>query len=261
MISERDSVFFISDAHFGIHMPGYDNREKLFKELVDQICCRGTDLIIVGDLFDFWVEYRHAIRPDYFPVLVQLSRLVESGVKVHYLAGNHDFALGEFLQRTIGISVYENSLDLQLQGRKIHLFHGDGILKKDVGYRVLKSLLRNKAYQKLYKMIHPDLGVAFGIFCSGSSRKYTSRRISQAIIEEYRQAAFKDLQNSASDLVIYGHTHHGELVRFGSKEYCNTGAWLVHQNFATLLNGEMILWKYVQGSAPVKVDPIDLKIG
>ncbi|MFW6245480.1 MAG: UDP-2,3-diacylglucosamine diphosphatase [Fibrobacterota bacterium] len=260
MNPDRKAVYFISDAHFGIDLPGYENREKLFRSLVDRMLKSATDLFIVGDLFDFWIEYRFAIRPDYFAVLHELARLVESGVKVHYMAGNHDFALGSFLENSVGVNIHHGELDLNLQGKKVHLFHGDGILKKDVGYRILRKLLRNKTYQKLYKLIHPDLGVAFGIFCSGSSRKYTTRRLRSSIVEDYREAARRTLEQGY-DLVVYGHTHHGEIVRFGHREYLNTGAWLMHQNYATLLDGKLTLWKYVQGSEPVKVAPIDLKRG
>ncbi|MFP4164753.1 MAG: UDP-2,3-diacylglucosamine diphosphatase [Chitinispirillaceae bacterium] len=261
MNPDRDTVYFISDAHFGIHMPGYENRELLFRSLVDRMLSNATDLFIVGDLFDFWIEYRFAIRPDYFPVLYDLARLVQAGVRVHYLAGNHDFALGSFLEKRVGVTVHCDEVNLQIQGKSVHLFHGDGILKKDVGYRILKKLLRNRTCQKLYKIIHPNQGIAFGIFCSGSSRKYTSRRLRPSMVEEYRMAARHVLETQGNDLVVYGHTHHGELINFGEKAYLNTGAWLVHQNYATLFKGKVSLWKFVQDSEPEPVAPIDWKRG
>jgi len=241
MNSGRDTIYFVSDAHFGVGVNPPDYRVELFEDLTSQMCKRATDLFIVGDLFDFWIEYRFAIRPDYFPVLHELYRLVKSGVKVHYLAGNHDFALGAFLEKTLGLSIYHGVLDLELQGRKVHLCHGDGILSRDVRYRVSKVFLRNRLFQKLYKILHPDIGVAFGIYCSKSHRKYSELRLTPDIIEKYRHAAHKRMKKKECDLVIFGHTHHGELHKFDEGEYCNTGAWMNHYNYAALCDGKIEL--------------------
>ncbi|MCL2688785.1 MAG: UDP-2,3-diacylglucosamine diphosphatase [Chitinispirillia bacterium] len=244
-MSSRDTVYFISDAHFGIGTKSPDYRVELFKDLTAQMCERATDLFIVGDLFDFWIEYRFAIRPDYFPILHELRRLVEAGVKVHYLAGNHDFAFGPFLKKTIGISIYNDTLQLELQGRKVHLCHGDGILRHDVSYRISKIFLRNKLLQKLYKIIHPDIGVAFGIYCSKSHRKYSELRRTPEIIEKYRRAARKRMKQKACDLVVFGHTHYGEIHKFDEGEYCNTGAWMNHYNYAVLRDGNIELKSFL----------------
>ena len=238
--SGRDTIYFISDAHFGVGVKPPDYRVEHFRDLTAQMCKRATDLFIVGDLFDFWIEYRFAIRPDYFPVLHELYRLVESGVKIHYLAGNHDFALSPFLEKTMGISVYHDTLQLELQGRKVYLSHGDGIL----GYRISKVLLRNKLFQKLYKILHPNIGVAFGIYCSKLSRKYSVRRLTPETIEKYRGAAHKIMKQKTHDLVIFGHTHHGEICKFDEGEYCNTGAWMNHYNYAVMCDGKIELKTY-----------------
>ncbi|MDG5815694.1 UDP-2,3-diacylglucosamine diphosphatase [Chitinispirillales bacterium ANBcel5] len=261
MTTKRDTIYFISDAHFGISIEGDENRDQQFCTLTDSIKNDASDLFILGDLFDFWIDYKHAIRPDYFLILHELRKLVEAGIKVHYLAGNHDFALGPFLKETVGVAINYDTLDITLQGKKVHLFHGDGILKGDVGYRVLKRLLRNKFYQKMYKLLHPDIGVGFGVFCSGSSRKYTSKLLTPSLVEEYRSCAFKTIRDGGYDIVLYGHTHHGEIVYDGDTIYCNTGAWLLHRNYATLKAGELSLWQFSQDSHPKKVSPIDLKSG
>ncbi|MDR0306036.1 MAG: UDP-2,3-diacylglucosamine diphosphatase [Chitinispirillales bacterium] len=240
MNRDRDTIFFISDAHFGVAVQEPDNRIKLFKDLTAQMRRSASDLFIVGDLFDFWIEYRFAIRPDYFPVLHELYRLVESGVKVHYLAGNHDFALGPFLEKSVGLSIYHGSLDLALQGRKVHLCHGDGVLSRS-GDRITNAMLRNKTFQKLYKIIHPDIGVAFGAYCSRTNRKISVLRLTPEVIEKYRQAARLRMKERKSDLVVFAHTHHGELHKFDEGEYCNTGAWMNHYNYATLRSGKMEL--------------------
>ena len=252
-------ICFISDAHFGVPVPGYDNREERFIQLCSCEAENWSELYIVGDLFDFWVEYRWAIRPDYFNILHQLKLLVDRGIAVHYLAGNHDFALGSFLEKTIGISVYPGAVEKVIQGRRVYAFHGDGLLKKDFGYRILKLLLRNPVNQLIYKMMHPNIGVPFGSFISGSSRKYLNRPEGSEFLEEYRVHAQRQLKNG-SDLVIYGHIHYPDLVRYGDLGiYCNTGAWLKYYSYATMENGEITLLQFQEDGSSAAVPSIDIK--
>lgn len=252
---QKNTVYFISDAHFGISLDGCNDREEHFFKLLDEISDSMSTLYIIGDLFDFWIEYANAIRPDYFNVLYHLKLLVDSGVEVHYLAGNHDFALGSFLPEKIGITIHPNDFTTTIQGKKVYLFHGDGLLRKDFGYRVLKRILRNKFNQWLYKLIHPDIGVRLGSFCSGSSRKYLGPRFLEAFKKEYRDHA-KEYLLKGNEIVIFSHTHSGELVQFPSGLYCNTGAWLVHYNYASMKDGELKLWSYAPGSSAQEILPL-----
>jgi UDP-2,3-diacylglucosamine hydrolase len=252
------TALFISDAHFGIPIYGDIERERYFADLLENFPSELSDLFIIGDLFDFWIEYRYAIRSDYFTVLHTLKKIVDKGINIHYLAGNHDFALGSFLRDVIGINIQHDVYNLTIQGKKVHLFHGDGLIKQDIGYRILKSILRNKFNQKLYKILHPDFGVQLGSFFSGSSRKYLRRNIPQWIIEEYRDHAKKTL-DQGFDIVVYGHTHIGELCKFESGIYLNTGSWLINHHYATMTDGELALWSYQPGSAPQQLSPINLK--
>lgn len=253
------TVYFISDAHFGIPVEGGEYREVHFANLLENAPATLSDLYIVGDLFDFWIEYRFFIRADYFPVLHTIKKLVERGVRVHYLAGNHDFALGPFLKDITGIEIYLDYLNVEIQGRRVHFFHGDGLLKNDIGYRILKKIFRNPLNQKFYKTLHPDLGVSIGSFFSGSSRKYLRRFLSKSIIQEYRQHARLKLEEG-NDLVVFGHTHHAEHCIFQSgSTYLNTGAWLVHYNYASMTDGKISLWRYRPDGPAELIDPVVLK--
>lgn len=256
----NQTVFFISDAHFGIPVQGGEYREEHFADLLENAPKNLSDLYIIGDLFDFWVEYRYTIRSDYFSVLFSLKKLVQRGVKVHYLAGNHDFALGSFLKEIIGIDIYHNSLEIEIQGKRVYLFHGDGLIKKDMGYRILKKVLRNPFNQRLYKLLHPDWGVTIGSFFSGSSRKYLRKFLSESIIREYRNHALKQLE-AGNDIVIYGHTHRAELCHFDSGIYLNTGSWLINYNYASMTDGEVSLWRYRPDMLPESISAMALKQG
>ncbi|MBD3391593.1 MAG: hypothetical protein GF418_06045 [Chitinivibrionales bacterium] len=243
LMSNDKPAFFISDAHLGIECPGYDARGRNLAAFLQELRGRAGSLFIVGDLFDFWVEYAHAIRPVYFNVLHHLRNLIETGTVVHYLAGNHDFALGPFLRNTIGMHTYFDHLELVLQGKKLHLHHGDGLIAGEAGYRVLRSFLRNPVLQACYKLMHPNIGVPLAKFFSGSSRHLFTRRCSEDKLAAYRNEARK-LLSRGSDIVIFGHSHHAELLRLDGAIYCNTGEWIRRYTYAKLEEGELTLWEY-----------------
>jgi len=245
MDSVRDSVFFVSDGHFGL---GNDEagKNRCFAEMAAEMRGRATDLYILGDLFDFWIEYRHAIRPDYFLVLHELRGLVQAGVKVHYLTGNHDFALGNFLEKTVGVAVGK-TMHASLQGRNVYMRHGDNI-NKSGGLKFAERLMHSRFLQTLYKALHPNIGVKLGRLCSAASKKRSRERgISEEDLQKYRRAAQTYLKSKKCDLVILAHTHHSELVRFDEGEYCNTGSWMDNYDYAVMRGGEIRLCRWLVG--------------
>lgn len=252
------TVYFISDAHLGGPFKDAPEWERTMLEFFRTIQDRASAVYILGDLFDFWIEYRHAIRPDYFNTIHALRQLVERGVAVHYFAGNHDFALGPFLSETVGVRIYHGPHDCMLQGRAVHLYHGDGLIKKDVGYRILRRVLRNPLNQRLYKLLPPYIGVPLGSFCSGTSRRCNEHRMTESILAEYRENARRRL-NGGSDIVFYAHTHEPEFSRWGDKTYCNTGAWMRNYNFATMQDGLVRLWNYRLGAEPLEIPAVERK--
>ncbi len=245
--------YFVSDAHLGIAMPGYEMRQSDLFSFFDEVEKDGEALYIVGDLFDFWIEYKHAIRPDYSIVVARLHKLIRSGTPVHYLAGNHDFALGPFLSDTIGAAIHHDHFQTRIQGKNVHLYHGDGLVKKDVGYRLLKKILRNPINQRLYKLLHPDLGVPLALFFSGNSRKMLANWLTEEKLQEYRQSAERLLDNS--DIVVFGHTHRPEIREFGEKIYVNTGEWIRKYTYAKMENGRMSLWQWFTDKPAEEISP------
>lgn len=258
----RNTVYFISDAHLGAPFKDAAEWERQLIGFLRSIADHAGALYILGDLFDFWIEYRHAIRADYFPVVHELRKLVEQGVEIHYFAGNHDFAFGPFITFTLGMIVHPGHEQMALQGRHIHFYHGDGLLRNDVGYRILKSLLRNRAYQAMYKLLPSSVGIGLAALVSGSSRKHREgSRDNEKIIAEYREHARMYL-GKGNDIVFLGHSHHAELSSWGDdKIYCNTGAWMRHYNFATMTDGKVRLWRYRGALGPEEVSPIERKNG
>jgi UDP-2,3-diacylglucosamine hydrolase len=255
---KRETIYFISDAHLGAPQPDAPQWEKQVIEFMRSIAGRAASLYILGDLFDFWIEYRNRVRPDYVPVVNELKELVADGVPIHYFAGNHDFALGPLITDTLGITVYPGHDEAMLQGKRVHLFHGDGLIRADAGYRLLKKILRNRLNQKLYKILPPQLGIGLASFFSGTSRKLGQGFWTEAVIAEYRAHA-REYLDKGNDIVFFAHSHKAELSRWGDKYYCNTGAWMRSCNFATMTEGNVRLWRYRGDGAPEEIPATDRK--
>ena len=137
------ALYIFSDAHLGAHSP---EKESQKKEKIKEICALvkndGDRLVILGDLFDFWFEYKHTAPKEFHDVLFMLSQLIESGIKVDYVSGNHDFWMGDFFAEQMGITLYRDEYDFEYDSKKFHLIHGDGLSPKDKGFRFLKKILR-----------------------------------------------------------------------------------------------------------------------
>ncbi len=243
MTVSPSAAYFVSDAHLGISLPPHDNRETDLIGFLRRLEGNATHLFILGDLFDFWIEYRHAVRPEYFEALYALRRLSDAGTRIHYLMGNHDFALGPFLVDHVGLRIHEHYRCETLQGRKVYLFHGDGLIRADYGYRILKRILRNKRNQQLYRLLHPTLAIGLASFFSGSSRALLARRCGPEVLREYRRHA-RELLRRDNDIVVFGHTHAPEITEWDDGTYCNCGEWIRQYTYAVMREGRISLWRY-----------------
>jgi UDP-2,3-diacylglucosamine hydrolase len=235
-----EKTYFISDVHLG-ELPPVKEQERVtrFISFLQQLESQASRIFFVGDLFDFWFEYKYAIPKKHFPTLHQLARLREKNIEIHYLPGNHDFWLGEFFEKELGIHTYDNEWTGEMGGKKFYLFHGDGVAKKDVGYRMLRRFLRNKINLKLFRLIHPDCGIPFARFVSGSSRQYTNN-IKLNDHDDYLQFA-RDRFTEGYDYVIMGHRHNPIEYKHDGKKYINLGDWLENFTYAVFDGRELRL--------------------
>lgn len=221
----NDTYLFISDIHLGLQSKETENKkERLLVNFLNSTASNCKELFIVGDLFDFWFEYKHVYQKGFFRTLTALQDLTEKGIKVHYFIGNHDFMHRNFFVDEIGVALYEKPIEATLNGRKFFIGHGDGLVKNDYGYLVLKLIMRNKAIQKLYSLIHPDLGVGLARMTSKSSRNYTSHK-DYGEVDGLFEAAKKQIDNG-SDFVIFGHLHKRINKNYKQGFYINLGSWL-----------------------------------
>jgi UDP-2,3-diacylglucosamine hydrolase len=168
-----------------------------------------------------------------------LKQLLDCGIKIKYVVGNHDFWLGDFLPKQIGIPIFKDSVDVVHQDKRIFISHGDGLAKKDVGYRFLKRILRNRVNIFLYRQIPPDVAYPLAKFVAGRSRSYVQKR-DTGYLGEYEDFAAEKIKQGF-DAVVLAHTHVPVLKELDGGIYLNLGDWFQHFTYGRLYQGKFYL--------------------
>ncbi len=225
-------IFLASDVHLGV-APA--ETERAFLAWLEHCGTEASRVIINGDLFDFWYEYKSVIPRGHTRVLGALSSLVDSGVPVLMMGGNHDWWGGDFLRNEIGVEFLQEPALLELKGRKTFLAHGDGLGAGDLGYKLLRGVLRGSITRFMFRWLHPDLGamVARKVSKTGTHPDGpTQNQIERSKFLE--QWAVSRLESSPDlHMVVLGHTHVPRILEaFPGRYYLNAGDWLANQSYA-----------------------------
>jgi UDP-2,3-diacylglucosamine hydrolase len=237
------NYFFISDIHLGLFQSEIEaERENKLVEFLNFTKSNATHLFILGDLFDYWFEYKRVIQKDFFRTINSLYELSASGVEVHYIIGNHDFLHRDFFKEKVKVNVHHDPIDIILEDKRFFLGHGDGLVRNDKGYKILKKILRNKFLQRIYSSIHPDLGIKIASGTSKKSRDYTSKKH-----YGYEDGLFETAVNKFEegfDYVVFGHSHVRSIREHEKGIYINLGTWLDQPCYGKYdgLNFEIIEW-------------------
>lgn len=219
------TYFFISDVHLGLQSREIENaKERKLVEFLNFAKNNCDELFIAGDLFDYWFEYRRVYQKGFFRTLTALQDLSEAGIKVHYFIGNHDFFHNGFFEKEIGLILYQNPSEFRLNNKRFFIGHGDGLVKNDLGYNILKVILRSRFTQFLYSLIHPDIGVTLASHTSKSSRDYTSKK-DYGEEDGLFEAAKKKI-DEGYDFVLFGHLHRKQFLNYKNGYYINLGSWI-----------------------------------
>ncbi len=234
------AAYFISDVHLGLGSREEERaKEDRLLDFLRAVSTSADSLFLLGDLFDFWFEYATVIPKGFHRTLAALQEFGDSGKPVHYLSGNHDFWIGDYFAKELGMQVHPEPFEIALEGKRVYLHHGDGLAERDLGYRLIKPVLRSRWNIRLYRWLHPDLGVRLARRSSRSSREYTSGK---DYGESDGMLKFATRQISKGvDIVIMGHRHKPAITALGSGTYVNLGDWITFNTYAVLKEGEVTL--------------------
>jgi len=253
-LQEGQKIYFISDFHLGV--PDYETSKKRELEICDflervQDSCAA--LFLLGDTFDFWFEYKHAIPKGYLHLFSTLIQYTKRNIPVSIFKGNHDLWLKDYLPKEIGLSLIKDDLELTVGLTKIYIHHGDGLGPGDQGYKFIKKIFTNPFFKWLFKWIHPDIGIGLANYFSGLSggktreKDYTFKGLENEWLIQHCENLIND--GKSYDFLLFGHRHLpiNHTLSNGSK-YINTGDWLKHKTYACY-DGKEILLKSISGES------------
>ena len=247
---QKGAVYFASDFHLGI--PDYENslaREKKIIRWLDTVSVDAEIIYLMGDVFDFWFEYKHVVPKYYVRLLGKLAGLSDKGIRIELFTGNHDMWAFDYLEKEIGIKIHRQPVIVELQNRKLFIGHGDGLGPGDYGYKFIKKVFANKICQWLFARLHPNFAMGMANFWSGKSRKANpEKEVFESEEKEWLLTYSKEQLQKQPDIdyFIFGHRHLPLDLKVGEKSrYINLGDWFNWCSYAELRDGELEL-KYFE---------------
>ncbi|MBP6412053.1 MAG: UDP-2,3-diacylglucosamine diphosphatase [Bacteroidia bacterium] len=241
-------IYFASDFHLGAPDAVTSlKREKLLVKWLDEIKTDAQEIYLVGDVFDFWFEYKTAVPKGFVRLLGKLAELADMGIVLHYFTGNHDMWVFDYLPSEIGLTIYRGVLEKEYNGKQFYIAHGDGLGPGDRGYKFIKKVFANPVCQWLFARLHPNFGIRMANFWSGKSRLHTGSSDEKFLGEEKEWLVIYSkevLQKKHIDYFIFGHRHLPLDISLGSKsKYINLGEWMNYASYA-VFDGEKTELKY-----------------
>jgi UDP-2,3-diacylglucosamine hydrolase len=242
-------IYFASDAHLGMQAATRSiEREKLVVQWLEEIRSDATEIYLLGDMFDYWFEYRKVVPRGFIRFLGKIAEITDQGIPVHYFTGNHDVWVFDYLPEEVGVIVHEKPVIREINGKKFYIAHGDGLGLTDKGYRLLKNIFTSKTLQWLYARIHPNCATSFAHFWSKKSRfaKGISVEYKGEDKEELIIYAREMLKKEHFDYFIFGHRHIPLEYSLNEKsKLFLLGDWIVNNTYA-VFDGENVHLKRYQ---------------
>ena len=245
----KKNIYFISDAHLG--MGNYRksrDREKLLVKWLDEVSKDAKEIYMLGDIFDFWFEYKKVIPRGFSRFLGKLSEITDSGIPVHFFTGNHDLWVFDYLPEETGVILHKEPIIKELSGKKFYMAHGDGLGKFDKKYRLLKKIFTNKLIQWLFARLHPNFAFSLAHGWSKQSRYANQNKEEgfKGIDKEWLALYAKDiLKNEHFDFFIFGHRHNAVNMELTNNcRYINLGDWIANYSYGVFDGNKFELLRY-----------------
>ncbi len=229
-------IYFASDFHLSPDIAGSNVEESNAVAWLDDIAQDASKLFLLGDIFDFWFEYKHVVPKGHLRLLGKLATLSDAGLEIHFFPGNHDQWCFGYLEEELGMHVHHEPGIFELSGKTFFLGHGDGLGPGDYGYKRIKKLFGNAVARSIFRWIHPDIGVALARKWSEKSRNSHSNELPYSGKEKEWLFQFANTfpGRDKIDYFIFGHRHIPmELILDnGTGKYINLGEWMYARSYA-----------------------------
>ncbi|MBS0011526.1 MAG: UDP-2,3-diacylglucosamine diphosphatase [Bacteroidales bacterium] len=203
-------IYFASDFHLGLEvgMKPLD-REKHIVKWMKSVAGSASAIYLVGDIFDFWWEYKSVVPKGFTRFLGTISELTDSGIEIHFFTGNHDMWISDYLSKECGMTLHTEPLHTELMGKKFYIAHGEGLGSGDRSYKILLWLFRNRMLRKMYSFLHPRIGLAIAHRWTKKSRlaKHHTAELKDPDNESLIKHARQLIRSNKVDYFIFGHRH------------------------------------------------------
>ncbi len=241
--------YFASDTHLGAGTEQEQRAtERLFVEWLERVSQDATAIFLCGDIFDFWYEYRRVVPRGFVRTLAKLAEITQRGVRVVFMAGNHDMWVRDYLAVECGLEIYTAPHTFELGSQRVHVAHGDNLNVRDnLSLRFMNSFFRSNIARTLFSwLVHPDIALWFGHWWSQSSRKGHCKKEQPEMVERYvgylSEYAMSHYVRHRDDIYIFGHIHHALKLDRQSPKIIFMNDWSRDPHYASLSDeGELRL--------------------
>lgn len=239
-------IYFLSDFHLGAPDAAASlQREKKIVQFLDSIKSSAAELFIVGDIFDFWFEYKQVVPKGYVRLFGKLAEISDAGIPIHFFVGNHDMWVKNYFQQELNMKVYMQPERFEFNGKKFYVGHGDGLGPGDHGYKFLKKIFRNPVCQWAFGMLPPGVGLGLANYFSRKSREAVKDMDEHFLGEENEWLIVYSkevLQKEAVDYFIFGHRHLALDFKLNdNSRYINLGEWVKTFSYAEFDGNDVTL--------------------
>lgn len=249
ILTTQKKIYFASDQHFGA--PTLEKskiRERKFVKWLDSIKKDAEQIFLLGDLFDFWFEYKKAVPKGFVRVLGKLAELQDSGIKIHFFIGNHDLWMDDYFETELNIPIYRKPTEFIFNNKTFLIGHGDGLGPGDKGYKRMKKVFINPVSKWFYRWLHPDIGIKLAQYLSVKNKLISGEEDVKYLGDKNEwlvQYCKRKLENKHYDYFVFGHRHLPlEIEISKDSKYVNTGDWISYFTYGVLECGELKLKTY-----------------
>jgi UDP-2,3-diacylglucosamine hydrolase len=252
-------IYFASDFHLGINAHDTSSeREKKIVRWLDYIAKDAEEIYLVGDIFDYWFEYKTVIPKGYTRLLGKLAELRDKNIPIYFFTGNHDMWMFNYFEDELGIPIYRRPIIREIKGKTFFIGHGDGLGPGDQGYKFIKKVFANKVCQWLFARLHPNLGIGLMKYLSGFSRDSQSNKETEKYLGDDKEWLVlygnKKIDTLAVDFFVFGHRHLPlDIVLKNQKSrYINLGDWWSGTCSYAVWDGEKLELRYFDNNLQSK---------